>query len=153
MSYFEFLTPYIPKNGKFLWVPFRSATQTLIKICLTLCLSIIINHSLHFCRIGFRLGHSNGRRVSHGGHGCGWHHQGRHVKLVLHYLDHDFKVFCKKNESRPSDSGKVTTATTHRKLESGVLFQSSLRICGRYCAHTPTFGGKVLSLAVILQHR
>jgi hypothetical protein len=47
-----------------------------------LTLSIIIDHP-HFGGVGLWLGDSNGRRVSHGGHGCGWHHQGRHNTTLL----------------------------------------------------------------------
>ena len=63
-------------------------------------LSVVVYHpDLGGIRLGLR--HSDGRRVGHRGHGCGWHHQGRHNsnKNTLKFVH---------NESRPSDRGKVT---------------------------------------------
>ena len=66
-------------------------------------LSVVVYHAdLGGIRLGLR--HSDGRRVGHRGHGCGWHHQGRHNsnKNTLKFVH---------NESRPSDRGKVTEDT------------------------------------------
>ena len=47
-------------------------------------LTIVVgNHPGHFSRIRLGLGHSYRRRISHGSHGCGWHHKGRHHLSAL----------------------------------------------------------------------
>lgn len=51
-----------------------------------LTLSIVVDDP-HFGWVGFGLGHSNGCRICHRGHGCGWHHQGRHNSLLKKSLD------------------------------------------------------------------
>ena len=51
-------------------------------LTILLTLSIVIDDP-HLGGVGLWLAHSNGRRVSHGGHGCGWHHQGRHNTTLL----------------------------------------------------------------------
>ena len=79
-------------------------------------MSIVVYHP-HLGGIRLRLRHSNGRRVGHRGHGCGWHHQGRHNsnKNTLKFVH---------NESRPSDRGKVTEDTPKSLSLLEALFPS-----------------------------
>ena len=44
-----------------------------------LTLSIVVYHS-NLGGIGLGLCDSDRRRIGHRGHGCGWHHKGRHNK-------------------------------------------------------------------------